>query len=90
MIWEVGENFPIDICKTNKRYRKLFYKDLSEYNGVQKEIKNVGRIQKFKEKLLEFVLSKRLSWWRGWFALSPSTTEIGLSILYNDMTFCIF
>ena len=55
------ENFQIDICKINKRYRTLFYKGLSEYNGVPNEIKNVGRIQKFKEKLLEFVLSKRWS-----------------------------
>ena len=59
--WRSRENFRIDICKTNKRYRTLFYKGLSEYNGVPNEIKNVGRIQKFKEKLLDFVLSKRLS-----------------------------
>ena len=50
-----GENFKIDICKTNKKFKTLFYKGLSEYNKVpSEEIKNVTRIHEFKERLLEF------------------------------------
>ena len=54
-----GENFKIDICKINKTFKTLFYKGLSEYNEVSSEIKNITRIHEFKERLLEFVISKR-------------------------------
>ena len=59
--WRRGENFKIDVCKTNKKFKTLIYSGLSEYNKVPSEIKNVSGIREFKGRLLEFVISKRES-----------------------------
>ena len=34
-----GENFKINVCKTNRKFKTLFYSGLSEYNTVPREIK---------------------------------------------------
>ena len=53
-----GENFKIDVCRTNKKFNTLFYRGLSKYNKVPIEIKNATGILEFKKRLLKFVISK--------------------------------